>query len=145
MGTQVPLPTRWGGSGWGLRPFQFLKDPVEYVLHSLIGLVGWHPNHSKSLRFQILGLAPIAILVLVARAVNLHSQPSFQADEVDEVGPDWELASELVAGELPAAQSVPNACLGLAHVAAQLTSALGFRRWHAMTIAQLGSQLKVGR
>jgi hypothetical protein len=67
----------------GTSAFQFLKDPVEYVLHSLVGLVGWHPNHSKSLRFQILGLAPIAILVLVTRTVNLHNQPSFQADEVD--------------------------------------------------------------
>ena len=43
-------------------------------------------------------------------AISLDNEPTVHANEIDDIGPDWNLSSELEAAEAPVANDAPRAC-----------------------------------
>jgi hypothetical protein len=56
--------------------------------------------------------------------VNLDDQVSLYANEIDNVGTHWDLATKIVRGELIAAEPHPEFDLSIGHPAAQFAPSL---------------------
>ncbi len=69
-----------------------------------------------SVAYAIMGDITVSML----RSVELNDAASFEADEIDRVESNGCLPTELVATELPPAQSCPEVAFGVCRVATEL-------------------------
>ena len=74
--------------------------------------LGRNPNHAvASLVEKVVPFGIVLTLIVVYGAVNLHDEPEFGADEIDDVGTDRVLSSEAASVELATSEHRPEALL----------------------------------
>ena len=62
----------------------------------------------------------ILLAILMLAAIHLDNQPHFQANEIEHKIQKWMLAAEFETRDLPTTQALPQAILGIGHMASQL-------------------------
>lgn len=99
------------------RGLDMLKNQLQYILRFLQHLVVPEAKHLKALLTE--PLATLGILLSLSgmlSAVHLDHKSGFEADEVDDVGPDMTLPPKLETGHLPSPQISPQPLLCIGHV-----------------------------
>ena len=86
-----------------------IGNAIDDAFDVLVDLGHPESQHAKAQLAQP-AISPRVIdkLIAVVVAIDFDHQPRLQAGEVREVGPDRNLASELVSQQLPASQAVPE-------------------------------------
>jgi hypothetical protein len=99
---------------------------MDHVIQHLVDVSDGNSENPIAFGLEPSSLAAIG-LVLVKRTIDLDREAGRDAEEVDEVRADGDLAPELVAVDLPVPQPRPEASLGFRHVVSKLSGAEGLR------------------
>jgi hypothetical protein len=99
---------------------------MDHVIQRLVDVTDGNSEDSTAFGLESSGLATIG-LVLVKRTIDLDREAGRYAEEVDEIGSNWNLAAELVAIDLPVPKPRPQAPLSFGHVVSKLSGAEGLR------------------
>jgi hypothetical protein len=106
----------------GGRRFQRLDDAVHHRTDVPSDIVGPEAQHDEAVSFEYPvshGIACLADLIAMLEAIDLDSQPTREADEVEEVAPERRLPSEVEAALAERLEARPEHDLWLAHVPAE--------------------------
>ena len=107
-------------------------NDLDHGVNFLQYLIVPEPEDSETSLLQSLIANTILVVVLMLTAIHLNNQLLFPAHalhagnapsgagKVEHKIQEWMLASELETGNLPTAQALPQAILGIGHMASQL-------------------------
>jgi hypothetical protein len=90
---------------------------VDHGVSFLQDLIVPEPDDPKTSLKQSLIAKTIFFAVLMLAAIHLDNQAHFQAHKIKHKIQKWMLAAEFVTRELPTTQALPQALLGIGHMA----------------------------
>jgi hypothetical protein len=98
---------------------QLCPNGLDYGVNFLQHLIVPKSEDPKTSFAQSLIAHTIMLIVVVLAAIHLNNQLFFQAHKVDHKIQEWMLTAEFETCNLPATQALPQAKLGIGHMAAQ--------------------------
>src|SRR6186997_1241704 len=146
MAPRTRCPLSPCGRGWrakragrgGFRPGGFKR--VGYHFHHGLGIfqdiIIPEAQNPKPLALQPLITTTVGRAVGVLTSVRLDDDFPIEADEIEDVAPDRNLALELVSAETVCTQKIPKPPFGIGHLRSQ---PLGLDKWHAPSPGSLRS------
>jgi len=94
-------------------------DGIDHGVNFLQHLIVPKPEDPESSLMQSSIANTILLAVLMLAAIHLDNQSHFQANKIEHKIQEWMLAAEFGTRDLPTTQALPQAILGIGHMASQ--------------------------